>query len=759
MAEAQAAALRGRQQVALGEPPARALDVSSRPLLGERVDRVRVAAVSGDRGKCERRPVARIERVEPRGEQRMERGREGARRGLLTDVGDELLEEQGVAAGRGDDALGARRARQVGDQRPAGGGGERGQDELRAEARPCGVLVRARRPHEEDRRVPQPPEHVQQQVEQRWTGAVRVVDDERQRAPPCERAEEVPERPHEAPAGGGVAQPDGRGRTQHRGRRDAERRGERLPRPVAARLRDRLPQRPERDRGALRGAVAGEHGARVAGDRAELAHEARLADPRLTEHREDLGRALAGDARERRPQQRDLHFPADERTVEAAADGRRVRVDPLQPPVAAAQAGAADAVADDAPGGVREPHLAWLGGPPDPFGGGERVADDQRVGARRDDLARAGPAPHAEPERQLVRGGQLRRRADGALRVVLTRRGDPEHGEDGVAAQLDDTAAMAVAGAPGDAVEAIGRRAQRLGIDAGPGRLGEHAGDPTPGIGRRLGVRRSRRRQVLAQDRRLELAEPGRRLHPEPVHERAACGAVGGERVRLAARVVERGHLQAAQALVERVLRDQRVELARDVRVAAARQLRLEAVTEAGEAQLLEPRDLGLGEARAAHVRERGAAPEPQRVAQDRGRRGGVAARQLGASAPRVRGEAVGVEPARRHAQRVAAALVHDEVVAERGAQPRGQHLHRTARMLRAVLFPQLVHHPVHVDRGAVAGEQQGEERERTPPRHLGPAPARQLDLDRAQDAEPRVHSARAYPGSGAQKAIRNRHL
>ena len=54
------------------------------------------------------------------------------------------------------------------------------------------------------------------------------------------------------------------------------------------------------------------------------------------------------------------------------------------------------------------------------------------------------------------------------------------------------------------------------------------------------------------------------------------------------------------------------------------------------------------------------------------------------------------------------------------------------------------------MDRGAAAGEQQGQERERAAARHLGPAPVRQLDLDRAKDPEPRVHLGASLSRTGS---------
>ena len=59
----------------------------------------------------------------------------------------------------------------------------------------------------------------------------------------------------------------------------------------------------------------------------------------------------------------------------------------------------------------------------------------------------------------------------------------------------------------------------------------------------------------------LERAQRRRRVEPEARHERPPRRAVGLERVGLAARAVEREHLLAAQALAQRVLRGEPLEL------------------------------------------------------------------------------------------------------------------------------------------------------------------------------------------------------
>ena len=140
---------------------------------------------------------------------------------------------------------------------------------------------------------------------------------------------------------------------------------------------------------------------------------------------------------------------------------------------------------------------------------------------------------------------------------------------------------------------------------------------------------------VLAQDRRLERAQVRRRLDAEPVDERAARVAVGRERVGLAAGAVEREHLLAAQPLAQRMLAHERLELARDLGVPPAREVGVDAVAQAGEPQILQPRDLGLGEALVGDVRERRAAPQRERLAQRRRRLPRLAAGELARAASR----------------------------------------------------------------------------------------------------------------------------
>ena len=67
--------------------------------------------------------------------------------------------------------------------------------------------------------------------------------------------------------------------------------------------------------------------------------------------------------------------------------------------------------------------------------------------------------------------------------------------------------------------------------------------------GRASGVSSSSSDVVLAEDRGLELAELRAGIDAELLDERLARGAVGGERVGLPARAVEREHELRARAL------------------------------------------------------------------------------------------------------------------------------------------------------------------------------------------------------------------
>ena len=308
---------------------------------------------------------------------------------------------------------------------------------------------------------------------------------------------------------------------------------------------------------------------------------------------------------------------------------------------------------DQAPGERADDDLVRIGsrfelrGDPDRLAGDEALA---RIRRGRDDLAGLDPDADLEPDLVLLRELLVERRdpdadvergARGTQRVVLVRDGDAERGHDRVARVLLHGAAMSrdrrrhsLEVAPQDGAERL--RIERLRKRHRLDDVDEEDRDEPAELHRRPRERRllEEQRLVLAQDRGLELAELGAGVDAELLDERLARGAVGGERVGLAARAVEREHELRARALAQRLGGDQRLELGDELGVAPEREIRLDPLLERDGAQLLEPRDLGLGERLVEEVGERRAAPERERLAQRALGRGGISAFERRPSRP-----------------------------------------------------------------------------------------------------------------------------
>ena len=110
---------------------------------------------------------------------------------------------------------------------------------------------------------------------------------------------------------------------------------------------------------------------------------------------------------------------------------------------------------------------------------------------------------------------------------------------------------------------------------------------------------------------------------------------VRGERVRLAARPVEREHQLTAETLAQRVRRDEALELGRRARASRpSSSSAVDAILERDEAQLLESLDLALGERLELEVGKRRAAPERERLA-EHARRAPPARRRRGLATSR----------------------------------------------------------------------------------------------------------------------------
>ena len=135
---------------------------------------------------------------------------------------------------------------------------------------------------------------------------------------------------------------------------------------------------------------------------------------------------------------------------------------------------------------------------------------------------------------------------------------------------------------------------------------------------RRLGATAGERRPAPdpGEDRPLEAPQRRPRLDPERLHQRLPRGAVGGQRVRLPVRAVEREHELAAEPFRQRVLGNQDLELADELARAAEGELGVDAVLKRREAKLLEPADLALSPRLVGELDQRRAAPQRERLPQ-----------------------------------------------------------------------------------------------------------------------------------------------
>ena len=147
-----------------------------------------------------------------------------------------------------------------------------------------------------------------------------------------------------------------------------------------------------------------------------------------------------------------------------------------------------------------------------------------------------------------------------------------------------------------------------------------NSGEVALELARQLDRRRRHERLILAQDRRVELAQLRARLDADLPDERRPRVAVRLERVGLAAAAVERQQQLRAQALAQRMLGDERLELRDQRPLAPERELGLDPLLPRDQAQLLEPLDVDARERLELEVRERPAAPQALAVPQHPGR-------------------------------------------------------------------------------------------------------------------------------------------
>ena len=118
----------------------------------------------------------------------------------------------------------------------------------------------------------------------------------------------------------------------------------------------------------------------------------------------------------------------------------------------------------------------------------------------------------------------------------------------------------------------------------------------------------------MAEDLRLEPAQLGTRLDTELVDEAGAGSLIHVQSLRLPARTVQRDHELSQEALAQRMLGDEPLELSDDVAVAPELEIGVDALLEGDKSQLLESPDLRLREALERELGEHRPAPSVERA-------------------------------------------------------------------------------------------------------------------------------------------------
>ena len=109
-------------------------------------------------------------------------------------------------------------------------------------------------------------------------------------------------------------------------------------------------------------------------------------------------------------------------------------------------------------------------------------------------------------------------------------------------------------------------------------------------------------------------------LDADLLHERRARAAVGLQRLRLPPGAIQREHQLPVQALAQRMLGDEPLELADQLAMAPVRELGVDRLRERGQPQLLQPPDLRRRERLVGDVGQRRAPPQRERLARRRRR-------------------------------------------------------------------------------------------------------------------------------------------
>jgi hypothetical protein len=219
---------------------------------------------------------------------------------------------------------------------------------------------------------------------------------------------------------------------------------------------------------------------------------------------------------------------------------------------------------------------------------------------------------------------------------------------------------------------------------------------------------------------------------------------VDAQGLRLPVRAIEGEHELRPQALAERMLGHERLQLPNEHRVTAEGEVSVDPLLEPAQAELVEPGDLGSSEGVLREVGEWRAAPEAEPLAKALRGRPRLPAGEIALGLLQQGAKAVGVELTGLNPEQVAVPVGLEPAgpgaggavpSVERSAQPRDVDLKRLDRAGGGLLPPELVDQPVA---GHDLVRVQQEQREQGPlPRTSEIDPVTVLgNIERAKDAE-----------------------
>ena len=215
---------------------------------------------------------------------------------------------------------------------------------------------------------------------------------------------------------------------------------------------------------------------------------------------------------------------------------------------------------------------------------------------------------------------------------------------------------------------------------------------------------------VVVEDAGFHLTQARARVDPELVDQAVTDLGVGPQRFGLASRSVERQHEQLPQALAERVVPAQRLQLAHQFVVMAELQVRFDSTLGCHQGQLVEMGPLGVGKAGVGELGQGLTPSQPQGFAEHGGRLGRLAHGAQTAPFGHQVLESGRVQVSGPDCERIAGFGGDDGGGAESSAQLDDLGLQGVGRFRRPPVAPELVDQAIGADRISATERQESQQ-------------------------------------------------